>query len=231
MSQRDVASWTAVVSAYAFKGHLDCALHIFDRMPSRCVVLWNAMVTGYPQSGYMQPAEELFRRAPKRNSVTWSVMVHAYARLGHLEDATIRMPQQSIASYTSIISASVEKGFVESARKLFEELPQYDVVLCSALISAYANTGHGKEGLELFRKMDQEGVQPDKIIFVSLLDACANPSKSSSAAEARTLHKSVTEAGFQQDLTVGTGLVNMYCKCWKMLEVCWKMLEDSAGSL
>ncbi len=38
----------------------------------------------------------------------------------------------------------------------------------------HVKCGHGYETLDLFRQMQQEGFQPNSVIFVSMLNACAS---------------------------------------------------------
>jgi pentatricopeptide repeat protein len=38
----------------------------------------------------------------------------------------------------------------------------------------HVKLGQGQKALELFQQMQQEGVQPDSVTFVEVLNACAN---------------------------------------------------------
>lgn len=49
MAERDVVTWTTVVSGYARMGMLEKAREVFDGMPKRSPASWNAMIAGYVQ--------------------------------------------------------------------------------------------------------------------------------------------------------------------------------------
>jgi pentatricopeptide repeat protein len=42
------------------------------------------------------------------------------------------------------------------------------------MILGYANCGEGDKALQLFQQMQQEGVQPNTVTFLGLLNACAS---------------------------------------------------------
>ena len=51
---------------------------------------------------------------------------------------------------------------------------QRDVISWNAMIAAYSQHGYGKEALDLFHRMQQEGVNPDDITLISVLNACSH---------------------------------------------------------
>eukprot|EP00249_Psilotum_nudum_P002807 c15966_g1_i1 orf=2-217(+) len=71
------------------------------------------------------------------------------------------------------------------------------------MIAAYAQNGQGKVALRLFRQMQQHGVEPDKITFTGVLDACAILA---ALAEAKEVHAIIIDTGFDTDVVVGTAL-------------------------
>ena len=60
------------------------------------------------------------------------------------------------------------------ARKLLEELPVRDIVSWSGLISGYAQWGQGREAMNCFKQMQSEGLSPNEVTFLSLLNACCH---------------------------------------------------------
>eukprot|EP00249_Psilotum_nudum_P036207 c656_g1_i1 orf=3-233(-) len=63
-------------------------------------------------------------------------------------------------------------GSLDEARRAFDKLPNRNVVSWSTMIAGYALHGQGIPALELFQKMRQEGIEPDKVSFLSILKAC-----------------------------------------------------------
>ncbi len=61
--------------------------------------------------------------------------------------------------------------------------------------------------------MQQEGVQPNSVTFVGLLNAQASVI---ALEEGRCVHQQITESGFKSDLFVGNSMLDMYAKCGSM---------------
>ncbi len=73
--------------------------------------------------------------------------------------------------------------------------------------------GKGK-ALELFQQMQQEeGVQPDPVSFVGVLNACASVV---ALKEGRRAHEQIVQSRCESDVFVGSSLVDMYAKCGSM---------------
>ncbi len=55
---------------------------------------------------------------------------------------------------------------MEDAWRVFCKMPSQDVVTWTAMISGYVRCGQGQKALELYKRMQQEGVQPNAVTFV-----------------------------------------------------------------
>eukprot|EP00249_Psilotum_nudum_P032749 c4870_g1_i1 orf=117-680(+) len=155
----------------------------------------------------------IIRAGYDRDRFVNNLLVQMYGKCGCLEDARwvfdkIRQPNQF--SWNIMIRAYAQNGFVEEAKWVFDRMPQRDVVSWTAMISAHARNGYGKEAFRFFGQMQLEGVEPDKVTFLSILDVCASLGD---LAQGRTSHASIIHRGFELDDVVGTALVNMYGKC------------------
>ncbi len=104
----------------------------------------------------------------------------------------------------------INKGCMSAAQLVFNRLLKKDVVSWTTLIAGYGKHGHVEEAFASIQQMQQEGVQPDKVTYMSILKACANPR---SLEWGKQVHAQIIEAGFESDLRVGTALINMYAKC------------------
>jgi pentatricopeptide repeat protein len=74
---------------------------------------------------------------------------------------------------------------------------------------------------ELFRQMQWEGVWPNSVTFVGVLNACASVV---ALEEGRCAHEQIMQSGWDSDLFVGSSLVDMYAKCGSM-EDAWKVFN------
>jgi pentatricopeptide repeat protein len=78
------------------------------------------------------------------------------------------------------------------------------------MISGHVKCGEGQKGLELFHQMQQEGVEPDTVTFLAVLNACAIVM---ALEEGRRVEKEIHKCGYGSDEFVVSGLVDMYAKC------------------
>jgi len=85
------------------------------------------------------------------------------------------------------------------------------------MIFGHVKRGEGHKALELFQKMQQEGVQPDTITYVGVLNACASIM---ALEEGRHAHEQIIQSGCESDVFVGSSLVDMYAKCGSMEDAC-----------
>ncbi|KAJ4959835.1 hypothetical protein NE237_019745 [Protea cynaroides] len=59
---RNVVSWTAIISGYTWLGQIGNAVLLFEEMPERDVPSWNAVIARCTQNGLLTEAISLFRR-------------------------------------------------------------------------------------------------------------------------------------------------------------------------
>ena len=59
---------------------------------------------------------------------------------------------------------------------VFDRMKERDVLTWTVMIGAYAGSGRGVEAYDLYLKMKEEGIQPDIVTYVSLLNDCKHRS-------------------------------------------------------
>lgn len=62
----------------------------------------------------------------------------------------------------------------QDARSVFSGMLEWNVISWSVMLSMCSQNGHGEVALEVFHQMQLQGVNPDKITFISIFDACIN---------------------------------------------------------
>eukprot|EP01018_Ginkgo_biloba_P009821 Gb_15508 [translate_table: standard] len=185
MPERNLVSWNAIIAGCAQHGYVDEALKLFHQMPKQDVVSWTAMIAGYAQNGHFDEALKLFRqmqlKVVKPNSVTFAAVLPACANLAVLQqgkEVHAYIIRNEIQSYVSVGNALVDMyakcGSIVYARKMFDKIPERNVVSWTAMIAGYAMHGYGVEALQLFEKMEHSGVKPDGVTFIGVLSACCH---------------------------------------------------------
>lgn len=100
-------------------------------------------------------------------------------------------------------------GSPQDAMKVFARLIERDSISWNAVIAACPLCGHSKEALELYDRMRLDGFELDNFTFVPVLEACTDLEDLEAGQE---VHVAVIDGGYEQDVVVGTALVNMYGK-------------------
>ncbi|XP_057834772.1 pentatricopeptide repeat-containing protein At5g39350-like [Cryptomeria japonica] len=181
----DVIAATALLDMYAKCGSIDRAHELFDRMPQRDVITWNAMIAGYAQNGFVDKALETFKQmhlaGVKPNSTTFASILPACAKTGALEQGMdIHQSIMEGGFLTDIIVGNslldmyAKCGSIAKAHKLFERMPQRDIISWNAMIAGYGQNGFCKDALKIFKLMKHSGTYPDIVSFACVLCACSH---------------------------------------------------------
>ncbi|CAI9113079.1 OLC1v1013615C1 [Oldenlandia corymbosa var. corymbosa] len=175
----------SLMDAYAKCYCISLVWKLFSCMKHRDVVTWSTMIAAFTYCG--MPAEAIFvfvqmkQRKEKFNAVTMLNLFEAcslYSELAILEWAhaiTICYGLDSNSAVgTALLDMYAKCGSVEASRKVFEQMPQRDVVTCSAMIAAYGTNGLPHDALLLLSQMESQGLKPNLVTSLSLLSACSH---------------------------------------------------------
>ena len=76
---------------------------------------------------------------------------------------------------TALLNMYGKCGALEDACRVFDNhLSLRDTIAWTIMISIYAQHGRAKESLSLFDKMRKEGVEPNEVTYISILNACSH---------------------------------------------------------
>ncbi|XP_072995651.1 pentatricopeptide repeat-containing protein At4g18520, chloroplastic-like [Typha latifolia] len=109
-----------------------------------------------------------------------------------------------------LLDMYAKAGNLEGCIKLFDEMPDRDLISWCTLISGYANHGFEVEAFGLFRGMHRSGVKPNHFVISAVLKACA---LSRISELGLLVHGLVFKSGLGVDRFVEIGLVDTYSKC------------------
>lgn len=115
--------------------------------------------------------------------------------------------------WNSLINLYAKCGSPVYARRVFDKMPERDVVSWTTLIAGFVAEGYGSEGVALFCEMREEGVRPNEFTFATSLKAC---SMCLDLDFAKQVHAEVVKFAAFSDLFVGPALVDLYAKCGEM---------------
>ncbi|XP_031483912.1 pentatricopeptide repeat-containing protein At2g29760, chloroplastic-like [Nymphaea colorata] len=185
MPQRDVVSWNTMVVGYARSGFVNEAHRLFCEMPCRNLSSWSGMITGLAQSSRFEEALDVFNEMMiekvKPNQATLVGALSSCAHLGALEqgmwiNAYIERSRFNVDDMlcAALIDMYSKCGLLEGAKFIFFKNREKDVCSWSAMICAFSMHGCCEEAIVLFEQMQNIGIKPNGITFVSILTACAH---------------------------------------------------------
>ncbi|XP_031281711.1 pentatricopeptide repeat-containing protein At1g09190-like [Pistacia vera] len=186
MGQRDVIVWNLMIRGFCKRGDVETGLHLFREMSERSVVSWNSMISYLSQSGMDSEALKLFHEMRDQgfelDEATIVNVLPVCARLGAVDVGEwIHSYAKSSGLYQNIVSVEnalvdfyCKCGILETARKIFSEMPKKNVISWNAMISGLAFNGRGELGVEFFEQMMTEGLTPNPTTFLGVLTCCAH---------------------------------------------------------
>lgn len=162
MPEKDVVTWTTVITGYIKCGMLEEARRLFDRVDAKKnVITWTALVGGYIRLKRIKEAEWLFYQMPVRNVVSWNTMIDGYARNRQVDlalDLFERMPERNVVSWNTILTALAQCGRIEDATRLFHLMPERDVISWTAMVAGFSRNGRIDEARNFFDRMPKRNV-------------------------------------------------------------------------
>ncbi|KAB1208961.1 hypothetical protein CJ030_MR6G000530 [Morella rubra] len=217
----DVFAGSSLIKLYAENDCIRDARCLFDKMPHKDAVLWNVMLNGYVKIGDNISALEMFLEMRKTeirpNSVTFACILSvcaSEARIGlgtELHGLVVKCGLELDPPVANTLLAMYSKcRYLVDACKLFDMMPQNDLVTWNGMISGFVQNGFMDEASHLFHQMISLGVKPDSITFASFL-----PSVTESAClkQGTEIHGYIIRHGVPLDLFVKSALIDIYFKC------------------
>ncbi|KAG6411286.1 hypothetical protein SASPL_129364 [Salvia splendens] len=185
MADRNVVSWTSMVSAYAKHGLIEPAERVFNCIPVKNVVSWNSMISCYHQNGHYKESLELFYRmcdsCVTPDETTMITALSSCSQLGDLvqgkklHDYLLDNGKRPSATLCNALMDMYSKcGSVEEALEIFLNMPEKNIVSWNTIINALASHGSGYRAIEIFQEMEASGMQPDAVTFSGLLSSCCH---------------------------------------------------------
>lgn len=156
----------------------------------------NALDAGTSHCGYQ------LQRCIQLNSLAQGKAVHArIIKLGL---------EIEIFLGNCLVNMYAKCGNMKDARKMFDNMAEQNLVSWNVIIAGYAQEGFEEEALELFEEMQLAKMVPNEFTFGSVLKACATRE---ALEEGKQVHCFIVKLGFEQNLFLGSALIDMYSKC------------------
>ncbi|XP_059660852.1 pentatricopeptide repeat-containing protein At2g29760, chloroplastic [Cornus florida] len=165
----DVFILNSLIHFYAACGCLDLAYRVFVNIPMKDVVSWNSMITGFAQGDCPDEALELFRQMEAENvipnDVTMVGVLSACAKKLDLEfgrwvHSYIERNQinMGLTLSNAMLDMYTKCGSVADATRLFDRMPEKDIVSWTTLLVGYAKLGEYDAARRVFDSMPNQDI-------------------------------------------------------------------------
>lgn len=218
----DVFVACSAFDMYSKMGFLSEASKVFDEMPYRNIATWNACISnavlnGKPSEGICKFLQLLRGGEAAPNSISFCAFLNACSDGGFLTEG------QQLHGYLikdgheadiSVLNGLIdfygkchEVGFSE---KVFDKMSERNSVSWCSMLAVYEQNNMEEMACALFSKARRAGVEPTDFMVSSVLSACAGLA---ALEPGRVLHGLAVKACVEENIFVGSALVDMYGKC------------------
>ncbi|PKI77992.1 hypothetical protein CRG98_001612 [Punica granatum] len=186
MPFRNSASYNVQISGLMKSGDVESARLIFDTMPVKDDVAWGSVIVGFAQNSCYDEAfrhfRDMQRTGMRLTEVSLTGVLSACADAGALEFGKMLHGFVEKSGFLDIVSVSnalldaySKCGDMGMSRLVFDQMTgERTAVSWTSVISGLALHGCADEAIRLFNEMEESGVRPDGITFVSMLYACSH---------------------------------------------------------
>ncbi|KAK9143805.1 hypothetical protein Syun_013205 [Stephania yunnanensis] len=207
---------------YVKCGELKNAYRVFGELPKRNVVPWNMIICGGELwrwrrgDGAVLLFKGMLMSMVRPDYITFVGLLGACMELNDIE--VVRQLHCFVVQLnfslnhkvgSSLVDLYGKCGFVEDARRLFDEFVLVHLVLWNVMISCYSLNGYFEDGFEVFRLMRSDGEKGDGFTFSKLLSSCG---MLVSCKLGEQIHGLIIRLGVVSDVFVASALVDMYAK-------------------
>lgn len=223
-----------LITFYSKIQQLREAHHVFDEIPVKNTFSWNALLIGYSVNNFYSETLQLFSAfmnanpcwdhpSAKPDNFTVTCVLKALSGTGVVsnEDSGFGKVIHCYVVKNGFDSdVFVSNGLITyysrcddlvSARRMFDVMPERDLVSWNSMISGYSQSGFYEECKKLYREMlDLVEFRPNEVTVVSILQACAYSSDLILGLE---VHKYVIQNHITMDLSICNSIVALYAKC------------------
>lgn len=194
---------------------------MFEPIESKIDPLYHTLLKGYVQQSSLDVALSFFSRM-KHENVAPVVYNFAYLLKACADsfDAVrgkeihaqmiVNGFSSNLFSMTSVMNLYAKCRLIREAYKMFERMPERDLVCWNTVVGGFSQNGMPKRALELVISMQEEAHSPDMVTMVSILPASADIRNSKMG---KSIHGYVLRHRLESYVNVATALLDMYAKC------------------
>ncbi|KAI3456678.1 hypothetical protein Pfo_013341 [Paulownia fortunei] len=175
----------SLIDAYVKCGSMDSANQVYNNMQNKDIVSCTALIRGYACEGTnCTAALQLFNEVQRNMAIDGMLLCSMFnicAKTASLSlgrqlhaNALKYQNQHDVALGNALIDMYSKSGVIEDAKRVFDEMEEKNIISWTSLITGYGKHGYGHEAVALYVEMEDEGLKPNDVTFLSLLFACSH---------------------------------------------------------
>lgn len=226
--ESEVITQTALVQMYGLFHKLEFARRVFDETPQRDLVLWNALLATYEQKNHphmaLSVAFSMMNGNVRPNGVTAVSILSACSSLCSLKEGksvhgfVIKcLLGSDLFIYNALINMYAKCRCLINARRVFESMPNKNVVTWTSIINGYSENDCPNEALTLFGEMESANLRPDEITLLGVVSMC---SKLGCCRLGEWFDHYIKKNGFGESTCIANALMDMHAKCGNIKKAC-----------
>ncbi|KAK8952324.1 Pentatricopeptide repeat-containing protein [Platanthera zijinensis] len=223
----DVCVLNNLINMYSKMGSFHCARKVFDEIEDLDVVSWNSLISGAAQNGYSEVSIRLFMDMLMHDSLsdhfTLASVLQACTTLSRVSSLHEQVHSRALRTclladifvLTALIDVYAKKGCLAEAESLLNGMGWFDLTSFNALLTGYVTNNCNHKALDLLASLHRNDFRLNHFTLATILKACSNLV---SIECGKQVHSHVIKLGFDSDLCVSSGLVDVYIKCGSVKE-------------
>ncbi|KAJ9166622.1 hypothetical protein P3X46_021342 [Hevea brasiliensis] len=237
MPDKNIVTWTTMVSAYTISGKPHEAIKLYIQMlDSKAEVpngfMYSVVLKACGHVGDIELGKLIHKRISRENLdndvVLMNALLDMYVKCGSLDEARnvfdgICLGANSI-TWNTIISGYCKEGLMKEAVHLFNRMPEPNAVSWNIIIAGFVDK-RSFAALEFVCKMHHQGVKLDDFTFPCALKSC---SYDCFLDMGRQIHCHLIKSGFASSCFSMSALVDMYSNCSQLNEAI-KLFDQYSG--
>ncbi|XP_031130329.1 pentatricopeptide repeat-containing protein At3g05340 [Ipomoea triloba] len=195
MVQRNVITWTAIISGLAQNDFYEESLKLFDKF--RCGSDVPNHLT-YLSAILACSGMQALKKGCQIHAIVW--------KLGF---------QSNLCMESALMDMYSKCGSIEDAWQIFESAEVLDTVSLTVILVGFSQNGFEEEALQIFIKIIKSGIDIDPNVVSAILGVFGSDTL---LGLGKQVHSLIIKKGFLPNPFVSNGLINMYSKCGELQE-------------
>ncbi|KAK9115849.1 hypothetical protein Sjap_014796 [Stephania japonica] len=214
-----------LINMYAKIGLLDFAQMVFDDMEELDLISWNSMISSFAWNGLERDSITLFldllKSGIRSDEFTLATILRACSaspesfhlgRQVHVLAVKMDTVKDDFV-LTALIDFYGKNAKTKEAEILFNRRVAFDLASWNAMMAGFITNNEGQKALHLFSFLHKCGEKLNQFTFATVIKACGSLV---SLDQGKQLHANIIKLGFDFDLCVSSGILDMYMKCGEM---------------